>query len=357
MGLDENNVVSPPVVIRPRTTAEVFAILAYCTSTQIAVVQQGGNTGPVRGSPPAFDEVVLNLGRMDSIRGFDEVSGIVVADSGVVLEKLGGWLAEGGFMSPLDLGAKGSCHIGGNVATNAGGLCLLRYGSLHGTVLGLEAVLPDGTTLDNLSTLRKQLFIGSEGTIGAVTAVYILTPPRAKSTNVALLALSSFAFEFWDGAALDLARNTLHHVRFPDEISGDSNSQVPFFWVLVETQGSEQSHDLEKLERFLDLVMSGSAESGPVVLDWLVAQDAAQATNSLLRPLTARKYLLESNRTSMNGHRNIEDRSPRNMEHGLALMKRDFVGYSKSPAMLQLMKRFKDMIDPKGIMNPYKYLP
>lgn len=101
---------------------------------------------------------------------------------------------------PLDLGAKGSCHIGGNIATNAGGLRLLRYGSLHGTVLGLEVVLPDGTILDNMSTLRKdntgydlkQLFIGSEGTIGVITGVSILTPHRSKAVNVALLGLNSF---------------------------------------------------------------------------------------------------------------------------------------------------------------------
>lgn len=95
-------------------------------------------------------------------------------------------------MCPLDLGAKGSCHIGGNVATNAGGLRLLRYGSLHGTVLGLEVALPDGTILNNMSTLRKdntgldlkQLFIGSEGTIGIVTGVSLLTPRRPTSVNV-----------------------------------------------------------------------------------------------------------------------------------------------------------------------------
>ncbi len=106
----------------------------------------------------------------------------------MVLEKLDDYLAQRGHMVPLDLGAKGSCHIGGNIATNAGGLRLLRYGSLHGTVLGLEAVLPDGTILDNLQALRKdntgydlkQLFIGSEGTLGIITAAAILTPPRPK---------------------------------------------------------------------------------------------------------------------------------------------------------------------------------
>jgi FAD/FMN-containing dehydrogenase len=98
---------------------------------------------------------VLSLANMNQIRSFDPVSGIFVGDAGVVLEAADNYLAEKGFIFPLDLGAKGSCHIGGNVATNAGGLRLLRYGSLHGTVLGLEVVLPDGTIWNGLRTLRK----------------------------------------------------------------------------------------------------------------------------------------------------------------------------------------------------------
>jgi FAD/FMN-containing dehydrogenase len=122
---------------------------------------------------------------MNNVRSFDPVSGILVADAGCILEALSQHIAPHGYIMPIDLGAKGSCHIGGNVATNAGGLRLLRYGSLHGTVLGLEVVLPDGTIVNQLSTLRKdntgydlkQLFIGAEGTLGIITGVSILTPP------------------------------------------------------------------------------------------------------------------------------------------------------------------------------------
>jgi FAD/FMN-containing dehydrogenase len=101
------------------------------------------------------DEIILSLANLNEIRSFDPVSGVLVADAGVILEAADHYLAEQGFIFPLDLGAKGSCHIGGNVATNAGGLRLLRWGSLHGTVLGLEVVLPDGTVWDGLSKLRK----------------------------------------------------------------------------------------------------------------------------------------------------------------------------------------------------------
>lgn len=174
------------ILIKPKTTEEVSAVLKYCNNNNIAVVPQGGNTGLVGGSNPVHDEVILNLSNMNQVRSFDDVSGVLIADAGVILETADNYLAERGFIFPLDLGAKGSCQIGGNVATNAGGLRLLRYGSLHGTVLGLEVVLPDGTIFDSLGGLRKdntgfdlkQLFIGSEGTIGIITGISILAPKR-----------------------------------------------------------------------------------------------------------------------------------------------------------------------------------
>jgi FAD/FMN-containing dehydrogenase len=107
------------------------------------------------GSIPIRDEVVLSLSNLTEIRSFDPVSGIMVAEAGVILESADNYLADQGFIFPLDLGAKGSCQIGGNVAANAGGLRLMRYGSLHGSVLGLEVVLPDGTIWNGLSKLRK----------------------------------------------------------------------------------------------------------------------------------------------------------------------------------------------------------
>lgn len=112
-------------------------------------------TDGIGGSIPIHDELVLSLSNLNGIRSFDPVSGILVCDAGVVLEAADNYLAEQGFIFPLDLGAKGSCQVGGNVATNAGGLRLLRYGSLHGSVLGLEVVLPDGTIWNGLSKLRK----------------------------------------------------------------------------------------------------------------------------------------------------------------------------------------------------------
>ena len=174
--------------------------MAHCGRRGLAVCPQGGNTGLVGGSVPVFDEVVISTQLMDRIESVSTDSGVAVCQAGVVLEQLDSELAGHGLMVPLDLGAKGSCHIGGNVSTNAGGLRLLRYGSLHGTVLGVEAVLASGEILDCLSSMKKDntgydlkhLMIGSEGTLGLVTRVSLSCPTRPSSVNLALLSLPSF---------------------------------------------------------------------------------------------------------------------------------------------------------------------
>ncbi|KAF7125459.1 hypothetical protein CNMCM5793_001698 [Aspergillus hiratsukae] len=278
------------LVLKPQNKEEVSQILKYCNEKKLAVVPQGGNTGLVGGSVPVFDEIVINTSRMNKIRSFDEASGVLVVDAGVILEVADQYLAERDHLFPLDLGAKGSCHVGGNVATNAGGLRLLRYGSLHGNVLGLEAVLADGTIVDSLSTLRKnntgydlkQLFIGSEGTIGIITGVAILCPPRAKAVNVAYFGLESYdqvrqafkeakshlseilsAFELMDGRTQRLVHEATGS-KYPLE------GEYPFY-CLVETSGSNAEHDMEKLEGFLEHIMGEG-----IVADGVLAQDETQ---------------------------------------------------------------------------------
>lgn len=278
------------LVLKPQNKEELSKVLKYCNDKKLAVVPQGGNTGLVGGSVPVFDEIVINTSRMNQIRSFDAASGVLVADAGVILEVADQYLAERDYLFPLDLGAKGSCHIGGNVATNAGGLRLLRYGSLHGSVLGLEAVLADGTIVDSLSTLRKnntgydlkQLFIGAEGTIGIITGVSIQCPPRPKAVNVAYFGLESYehvqqaflkakgqlseilsAFELMDGRSQHLVNQSTGN-NFP--LEGD----YPFY-CLIETSGSNGEHDMAKLEAFLEHIM----EEG-IVADGVLAQDETQ---------------------------------------------------------------------------------
>lgn len=282
------------LVLKPKTTEQVSQIVKYCNDQKLAVVPQGGNTGLVGGSNPVFDEIIISVSNLNKVRSFDNVSGILKCDAGVILENADNFLAEHGYIFPLDLGAKGSCHVGGVCATNAGGLRLVRYGSLHGSVLGLEAVFPDGTIYSSMDALRKdntgydlkQLLIGSEGTLGIITGVSILCPSRPESTNVAFLAVSSYeavqkvfigarrelseilsAFEFMDGKSQKL---TALHLKADHPIeSGD----YPFY-VLIETSGSNSDHDMEKLEGFLAAAM----EEG-LVDDGIIAQDETQLRN------------------------------------------------------------------------------
>lgn len=427
------------LVLKPKSTEEVSKVLKYCNEKTLAVVPQGGNSGLVGGSVPVFDEIVISLSRMNQIRNFDDVSGVLVVDGGVILEVADNFLAQHNHLFPLDLGAKGSCQIGGNVSTNAGGLRLLRYGSLHGNVLGLEAVLPDGTIVDDLSKLRKnntgydlkQLFIGGEGTIGIITGVSVICPQRSKAVNVAYFGLPSFehvqrafkeakvqlgeilsAFELMDAQSQS----------FVHKITGNKRpleGKHPFY-CLIETSGSNTEHDSDKLEKFLEYVLSEE-----IVSDGVLAQDETQVKSlwgwregiteaighyggtykyDVSIPIEDLYRLVEETKQRLiskglvgdddsypaldvvgyghmgdsNLHLNVPVRrytkeveeaiepwvyewiQKRNgsisAEHGLGIAKKKYIGYSRSETMLKLMKQIKDLYDPNGIMNPYKYI-
>lgn len=175
-------------MVLPKSTKDVSSILKYAHSTGIKCVVQSGNTSLVAGAVPVEGEVVISMKRMNQILSLDDHSGVLQCEAGCILEHLETFVNGRGRIVPYDLGAKGSCMIGGNVATNAGGLRFIKYGPLAGTVLGLEVVLPDGSILDLMSSMRKdntgyhlrQLFIGSEGTLGVITKVALFCPMAFK---------------------------------------------------------------------------------------------------------------------------------------------------------------------------------
>ncbi|MGZ8264621.1 MAG: FAD-binding oxidoreductase [Burkholderiales bacterium] len=190
-----------PAVVRPASTEEVAAVVRACAENGNPLVPQGGNTGMCMASVPRADrnEIVLSLARMNRILQVDALNNTVTVEAGVVLANIQQAAVEVDRYFPLSLGAEGSCTIGGNLSTNAGGVNVLRYGNTRDLVLGLEVVLPDGRVWNGLRALRKdntgydlkQLFIGAEGTLGVITAAVLKLYPRANASATAWTAVAS----------------------------------------------------------------------------------------------------------------------------------------------------------------------
>jgi FAD/FMN-containing dehydrogenase len=189
------------LVVRPKSTEEVAAIVRRCATTRTPIVPQGGNTGMTYGGLPSADmsEVVVSTSRMRRVRDVDILNDTMTVEAGVVLKEIQAAAAEHHRLFPLSLGAEGSCQIGGNISTNAGGIQVLRYGNTRNLVLGLEVVLPDGRVWNGLRGLRKdntgydmkQMFIGAEGTLGIITAAVLRLFPQPTEAQSAWIAVDS----------------------------------------------------------------------------------------------------------------------------------------------------------------------
>ena len=279
------------LLLKPRTTEEISAVLAICNETATPVVPQGGNTGLVGGQIPFHGEVLLSLSRLDRIRHVDRSDMSMVTDAGVVLARVQDVAREADCFFPLSLAAEGSATIGGNLSTNAGGVNVLRYGSARALVLGLEVVLADGRVLDLLRTLRKdntgydlkQLFIGAEGTLGVITAAALRLFPKPTMHETAFLAVRdpetavALLHRLQDAtgglvSAFELmARQGLQFVLDHIPNAGDPLAKLSPWYVLTEVAAAGEL----PLKDLVETTIQSAIEDG-LVIDGVVASNDSQ---------------------------------------------------------------------------------
>ncbi len=300
-------------IIRPANTREVSEVLKLCHSAGQSVVTHGGLTGLVGGARTGKEDIVLSLERMKSMEPVDIVNRTVTVDAGIPLQMVHEAAEEVDLLFPLDLGARGSCTIGGNIATNAGGNSVIRYGMIRDQLLGVEAVLADGTIISSLNGViknntgydLKQLFIGSEGTLGIVTRAVLRLRPLPRSCNTALVAIESFELlgrflRDMDSAlggtlsAFEVMWNDFYRLIVGD---GSKHGQ-PLgldhdFYVLLESTGGHEESDRIRFEGALeeafeselivDAVISQSKQQREDL--WAIRDDIEGLTQKLMPPI------------------------------------------------------------------------
>ncbi len=251
------------LIVRPGSVAECAGVVEICHEARIGIVPQGGNTSYCGGATP-FDgarQILLSLTRLNRIRELDEVGFTLTAEAGVVLAAAQAAARERGLLLPLSMGSEGSAQLGGNLSTNAGGLAVLRYGTVRDLVLGLEVVLPDGTVLSELKGLRKDntgydvkaLFIGAEGTLGVVTAAVLKLFPEPRSRETAWLAVA-------DPAAACRLLGRARRATADQVSSAEYVSRASLDLVLHHVQGARDPFDTPHPHYLLLELAAGDAE-------------------------------------------------------------------------------------------------
>ena len=419
---------APSVVIFPRTPQQVATVLKLCHETGQKVVVQGGLTGLAGGATPQVDEIALSLSKLNGIEMIDVIGGTATVQAGVVLEDLQQQVEEQDWYFPLDLGARGSCQVGGNAAVNAGGNRVIRYGTMRDLVLGIEVALPDGRLLTMLNGVTKNttgidlkhLFIGSEGTLGVITRLVVKLFPKPEGSCTALCALSSF-----DCAArlIRLSRAALPTLSAFEVMWGDfmvaaqavSDLRPPFgqafpLYVLIECLGHDEPAERRALEQFLERVLEAGEVEDAIVAQSLddakglwayresvgellsqmkphaafdvsvpmasMDQFVSSARQTLAEAFPGKRHLFfghigDGNLHVLSGPHSGDDlhrveelvysavrrvSGAISAEHGIGVVKKDFLGYSRSPEELGLMADLKQMLDPRGILNPGRIL-
>ena len=424
--------VRPLAVLRPDSAEGVAEAMRICAAHNVVVVPQGGLTGLAGGGHPIEGAVMLSLERFSGIEEIDPASATITVRAGTPLEVIQKAADEAGFFIALDLGARGSCQIGGNLSTNAGGNRVIRYGMAKEMVLGLQYVLPDGTLVTGLNKMLKnnagydlkQLFLGSEGTLGIITRAVLRLHPKPGSTHAALCGVESYtdvlrlltaarkglgpmlsAFEvmwpdYWHEATV-----TVPGIRQP--ITGQHA-----FYVLVEMQGLDEETDGARFMGWVEALFeegvitdAAIAQSMADVAAFWRTRDAAGEFGTVLGPhcaydlglpVTAMDEFARACRARMErdipnalsvyyGHiadgnlhivalsQGVAEQPMKaisaviydtvrdfggtiSAEHGIGLLKKPYLGYTRTPEELALMVRLKHALDPQGLLNPGKVI-
>lgn len=419
----------PALLVAPRTTEEVAAVLAICSRFALPVVVQGGMTGLAGGATPQAGEVALSLERMTGVEEIDPVARTMTVLAGTPLAVVQEKATEAGFLYGVDLGARGTCTIGGNVATNAGGVQVLRYGMTRRNVLGLEAVMADGRIVSHLKKVVKnnagydwtQLFIGSEGTLGVVTRVLLALQPAVNGTQTALCAAGSVGNALaalnrlearLGGGLLAFEAMWSEYMKAATEQSG---LPVPFaaepelVLVIEAAMGPSSTGEESFAEALAELAEEGLlddaliAQSGRDRQRFWAYREAnyefyrdlppgihfdvsiplgsmADAVALLRQRVKARSgtafpivfgHLADSNlhlslhdeTGDFSGFAEIvyelvrEKQGSISAEHGVGILKRPYLGMSRSEAELALMTSLKRTLDPGNILNRGRILP
>ncbi|CAA6606239.1 D-lactate dehydrogenase (Cytochrome) [Rhodospirillaceae bacterium LM-1] len=279
-------------VARPANAMEVAAVIATCAEAGVSIVPQGGNTGLVGGSVSRQDQIILSLGRLNRIRGVDPINKTLTVEAGCSLAQAQMAADDAGLLFPLSMASEGSCQIGGNLSTNAGGTAVLRYGNAKRFVLGLEVVLADGRIWDGLKSLRKdntgydlkQLFLGSEGTLGIITAATLALYAKPREIVTAFLGLDSPSAALTLLARLQeatgeqvtgfelMARRSLEFVTRHIPGARDPLSAAHPWYVLAEISTSRANAGFEEL---METELAAAIGNG-LVADGVVAASHAQ---------------------------------------------------------------------------------
>ena len=278
-------------IVRPADTEQVAAVMRACHQVQQPVVTHGGLTGLVHGAEASPDELVISLERMTAIEEIDQVGGTLSVQAGAPLQRVQEAAKEVGLQFPLDLGARGSCTIGGNIATNAGGVRVIRYGMMRQQVLGLEAVMADGRVVSSMNHMLKnnagfdlkQLFIGSEGTLGIVTRAVLRLQPPTPSEQTAMVACPSFealtGLLSHMGKALGGGLGAFevmwqNHYRLLTETLGRHTPPIATehpFYVIIDSLGSDAERNANQFSEALE-----SALESELIVDAVIAQSTTQ---------------------------------------------------------------------------------